>query len=238
MIDDRSIAVVIPAYDEAPRIAATLRSVPAYVDRILVVDDGSADGTADVARAVPDDRVSVLTLAHNRGVGAAIAHGYVACLEEQVDVAVVIGGDGQMHPGDMLALVRTVLDGRADYAKGNRLLRGEGWRSMPLARLVGTLVLSVGTMLATGYYGSFDSQCGYTAISGSALARLPLERLFPRYGYPNDLLVLLSRIRATVRDVPVRILYGPGTSKMKVRRVILPLMSILGRGVVGRVGLR
>jgi len=236
MLDGHSICVVVPALNEACRIGATLRSVPTFVDRVLVVDDGSTDGTGDVAADVGDARVQVLSHSLNCGVGRAIASGYAHSLEEGHAVTVVIGGDGQMHPGDMRALVETVVTGRTDYAKGNRLLRREGWRSMPPMRLVGTLALSVFTAVVTGYWRSFDSQCGYTAISREALARLPLGDLFPRYGYPNDLLSHLSRIRARVRDVPVRIRYGPGTSQMKVRRVVLPLIGILCRGLVRRVG--
>jgi glycosyltransferase involved in cell wall biosynthesis len=236
MLGERTVCVVVPAFDEAERIESTVRTVPRFVDRIVVVDDGSGDGTAEVAAAVDDPRVTVVRHGTNRGVGRAISTGYAHALAEDFDVTVVVGGDGQMHPGDMRALVETVLEGGFDYAKGNRLLRREGWLDMPLTRLFGTLALSVVTAAVTGYWRSFDSQCGYTAIGRAALERVPLDELFPRYGYPNDLLSHLARQGATVRDVAVRIRYGPGTSKMRIPRVILPISGVLFRSLFRRVG--
>ncbi len=205
------------------------------MDRILVVDDGSRDGTARVAFEVGDDRVRVVTHAVNQGVGAAIATGYAVALAEQADVTVVAAADGQMDPADMAPLVREVLDRGVDYAKGSRLRHVTGWFRTPLKRLAGTLALTLLTMPASGFFHILDTQCGYTAISHRALRRLRLDELYPRYGYPNDLLIRLARQGATVRDVPVRAVYGPGTSKMRVRHVILPVMGILWRGVAQRI---
>lgn len=225
---------MIPALDEAPRIAATLRGVPAYVDAIVVVDDGSGDGTVEAATRTGDPRVTVVSHAANRGVGRAVATGYAAAVAAGADVVVVIGADGQMDPADMLALVRVVASGEADYAKGNRLARARNWLAIPPLRLAGTLALSVLTNLATGSWTSFDSQCGYTAISREALRGVPLDRLFDRYGYPNDLLIHLARSGARVKDVPVRAIYGPGTSKMRIAAVWRPLCGLLWRGFLAR----
>jgi glycosyltransferase involved in cell wall biosynthesis len=235
MLARSRILAVVPAFDEGPRIADTLRTVPDFVERVIVVDDGSTDDTAARAAGVGDARVEVLRLPCNRGVGAAICAGYRRALALGADVVVVIAGDGQMHPADMWPVVREVASGRADYAKGNRLLRLESWRRMPPTRLLGTVVLSAATMLATGFVHSFDSQCGYTAISAAMLRRLPLDDLFPRYGYPNDLLIQLSRVGARVRDVPVRAVYGPGTSKMRIAAVVGPICHILARGMRHRL---
>ncbi len=235
MTSARMTVAVIPALDEAPRIAETLRSVPAAVARVIVVDDGSADDTSARATAVGDDRVEVIRLSRNRGVGAAITCGYRRALALGADIVVVMAADGQMDPADLHAIVAEVASGRADYDKGNRLLRLESWWVMPPTRLVGTIVLSLATMLVTGITHSFDSQCGYTAISAHTLRRLPIDRLFPRYGYPNDLLIQLSRIGARVRDVPVRAVYGPGTSKMRVLSVVAPICGILTRGLAARM---
>ena len=235
MLSGSLIHVVVPAFDEAPRIAGALAGIPAFVDRILVVDDGSGDDTAAEARRSRDERVELLSLGANHGVGRAIAAGYAAALRAGADVVVVIGADGQMDPSEMLRLVHPLVRGEADYVKGNRLLRLDGWRQIPPLRLAGTLALSVPTSVSTGYWHTFDSQCGYTAISRWALERIPLDRLFPRYGYPNDLLIHLARVGARVKDVPVRAIYGPGTSKMRIREVVPSLCGILWRGFVGRL---
>jgi glycosyltransferase involved in cell wall biosynthesis len=234
----RSIAIVVPAFNEADKIAETLRSVPAFVDWTIVVDDGSADDTARVARATRrpgSSRVEVIVHPRNRGVGAALATGYARALELGADAVAVMAGDGQMDPADLPRLLAPVVDGSADYAKGNRLAWPGGWRQMPPVRLLGSLALSWVTQLATGYRGIFDSQCGYTAMSRAALVAVGPE-LYPRYGYPNDLLARLAAVGARVVDVPVRPVYGPAwRSGLRPSRVAGPLTGILLRAFAGRV---
>jgi glycosyltransferase involved in cell wall biosynthesis len=207
------VSVVIPAFNERRAIAETVQTVPALADDILVVDDASTDGTAARAEAAalrtPDpSRVSVIQHAMNRGVGGAITTGYRRALELGADVAVVMAGDGQMDPEDLPALLEPIADGIADYVKGNRFLHPSIWTTMPATRIVGNVLLSAATRVTSGYRHVFDSQCGYTAISRDALARIELDELFPRYGYPNDLLSRLRVADMRVVDVPVRPIYG------------------------------
>jgi len=238
------VAVVIPAFNEADKIAATVRSVPGFVDHILLVDDASTDGTGTVAARLSRRasaraaRRSIEVLSHprNRGVGAAITTGYRRALALGVDAAVVMAGDGQMDPADLPRLLEPVVDGRADYAKGNRFAWPGGWRHMPRTRLVGNAVLSLATRISSGYWGLFDSQCGYTAASRHALAAIAPDEMFARYGYPNDLLARLGAARARVVDVPVRPVYGPAwRSGLRPSRVALPILLVLVRSFWRRV---
>jgi hypothetical protein len=139
-----------------------------------------------------------------------------------------------MDPADLPALCDAVIDGRADYAKGNRFFHPELLRRMPLWRLAGGLVLSGATRMATGYRGLWDSQCGYTVISRPALLRLPLDQLYPRYGYPNDLLSLCAEASLRVADVVVRPRYGDEESGI-TPAVAWPLGRILGRALGRRL---
>jgi glycosyltransferase involved in cell wall biosynthesis len=232
--------VVIPAFNEADKIQATLASVPPFVDYVLVVDDGSKDGTAERARslvgAASGSHLEVLAHPGNRGVGAALATGYMRAAELGADLIAVMAGDGQMHPADLPALLDPIADGRADYAKGNRLLWPGGWRHFPLVRLGGTVVLSALTRVATGYRNLSDAQCGYTVITRSMLLALDARRLYPRYGYPNQLLGRLAEIGARVVDVPVRPVYGETwRSGLRPSRVALPLGRILSTMFARRV---
>ena len=207
------IAVVIPAFNERRAIAATVATVPDLVDHVLVVDDASSDDTVDQAHAAatrrPDpDSVEVVCHSLNRGVGGAISTGYRRAVELGADVAVVMAGDGQMDPRDLPALLEPIAAGVADYVKGNRFLHPAVWTEMPPARIVGNMLLSAATRVTSGYRHVFDSQCGYTAISRDALARIDVDDLFPRYGYPNDLLSRLHVEGLRVVDVPVRPIYG------------------------------
>jgi glycosyltransferase involved in cell wall biosynthesis len=238
------IAVVIPAFNEADKIAGTIRSVPGFVDHVIVVDDGSGDATAAVARRAArrassrggGREVEVLVHAENRGVGAAIATGYARALALGADATAVMAGDGQMDPADLAGLLTPVVAGAADYAKGNRFAWPGGWRQMPAVRLGGSVALSWLTRAASGYWRLFDSQCGYTAASRQALAAIGPARMFPRYGYPNDLLARLGAAGARVVDVPVRPVYGPAwRSGLRPSRVALPLAWLLLRAFVRRV---
>ncbi|MDP9152493.1 MAG: glycosyltransferase family 2 protein [Myxococcota bacterium] len=230
------VIVVVPAWDEAPRIGRVLRGAPAWVDDLVVVDDASRDGTAAVAIALGDRRVDVLRHERNRGVGAAIATGYKrACTlaNSPKDVFVVMAGDGQMDPRDLPALVTPIASGDADYVKGNRFQWEGGRHGMPLERRLGGLAFSWATSRAIGVPLS-DSQCGYSALSAAACGRLDLDALWPRYGYPNDLLSQIALRGLRIREVPVRPVYGDEVSRLKLRH--LPAVgAIVARAWLRRV---
>jgi glycosyltransferase involved in cell wall biosynthesis len=223
------ICVVIPAFNEERKIAATLATVPAWIDDVVVIDDASTDATAARARSGAP-RADVLTHAANAGVGAAIITGYRRALALGADVAVVMAGDGQMDPADLPALLAPIADDTADYVKGNRFRHPAIWSEMPVTRIVGNAVLSAATRITSGYRHIFDSQCGYTAIRTRLLSRLALDELWTRYGYPNDFLSRLHTIGARVTDVPVRPIYGPQwTSGIHLGTALHPIPWVLLR---------
>jgi glycosyltransferase involved in cell wall biosynthesis len=231
-----TIAVVVPAFNEARAIARTIRAVPAFVDRLIVVDDASHDATFLRASRLARRGLEIVRHEANRGVGAAIVTGYRRVLALGLDVAVVMAGDGQMDPHDLPSLLDPIADGRAGYVKGNRFRRREVWRAMPPARIVGNILLSLATKLVSGYLRLFDSQCGYTAITRAALAAVDLDRLFPRYGYPNDLLARLHAVGVAAVDVPVRPIYGPGwRSGIRLATVVHPILWVLARAFAHRI---
>jgi glycosyltransferase involved in cell wall biosynthesis len=210
--------------------------VPEFVDHILVVDDASTDRTFWEARRLRRRGLEVLRHARNRGVGAAIETGYRRALQLGVDAAVVMAGDGQMDPADLPALLAPIESGRADYVKGNRFRDPALLRTMPRLRLVGNVLLSLATRVTSGYPHLFDSQCGYTAASRRALQVIDQFGLFPRYGYPNDLLARLNTAALTVEDAPVRAIYGPEwRSGIRLRTVIYPITFVLLRSWARRV---
>jgi glycosyltransferase involved in cell wall biosynthesis len=236
MFRGHRIAVVVPAYNEADKIARTVRSIPGFVDHVVVVDDGSGDGTDRIALRSQRRGLEVVRHPRNRGVGAAIATGYRRAHEAGADVTAVMAGDSQMDPADLATLVGTVVNGSADYAKGNRFAWPGVTRVMPAHRLLGNVVLSLLTRAATGYRDVFDSQCGYTAANRRALAVILSGPVFARYGYPNDLLGRLSGVEARVVDVPVRPVYGPGwRSGIRIPRVIGPVSFVLARAFLQRL---
>jgi hypothetical protein len=128
-----------------------------------------------------------------------------------------------------------VVGGAADYAKGNRFAWPGGPRQMPRVRRIGGAILSLLTRCASGYWHLDDSQCGYTVASREVLLAVGPERIFPRYGYPNDLLARLAGVGARVVDVPVRPIYGPSwRSGLRPTRVALPITWLLVRAFFRR----
>jgi glycosyltransferase involved in cell wall biosynthesis len=232
MYREKTIGVVVPAYNEEKLIERTIRSMPEFIDRIVVVDDASTDATARIleqlAAGIP--RLHIIRHAVNGGVGAAIRTGYAWCRDNGLDVAVVMAGDGQMDPNDLPALLDPVVEGRTDYAKGNRLVSGEAWKKIPRVRYLGNSALTFMTKIASGYWHMTDSQTGYTAIGRRALETIPIADIYPRYGMPNDLLVTLNIFNMRVMDVPVAPVYGIGEkSGFNSIRMIIPLFLLMIR---------
>lgn len=232
------MAVVIPAHNEARLLPVTLAGLPAFVDHVIVVDDGSSDATSHVARRYGPWAMEVIRHPRNRGVGGAIVTGYRRALAVGADAAVVVGADAQMAPEEMPSLLDPIADGEAEYVKGDRLGHPAVRRRMPPIRYLGNHALTWLTRWATGYRHIRDSQCGYTAISGEALARLPFEALYRRYGFPNDLLARLAEMDARVVDRPVTPIYGDETSGIRITRVAGPILWLLLRARLRRAQLR
>ncbi len=208
MYQGKRVVVVVPAHNEERFIGETLTTIPTVIDRVVLVDDASTDGTHSIASSIADKRpLDLLRCPRNLGVGGAIAYGYRHALRIGADVVVVMAGDGQMDPRDLVRLIQPVVEGRADYAKGNRLAHPDVWRRMPLHRLAGTRLLGAASALAFGIEDIYDGQCGYTAVSARALAQLDLDALWPGYGYVNDLLAQLARASCRIAEVPVRPVY-------------------------------
>ncbi|MBN2195648.1 MAG: glycosyltransferase family 2 protein [Polyangiaceae bacterium] len=235
MLDEMRVAVVVPAFNEMEQIEATLAGIPDWVDQIWVVDDGSCDATVMLATRSGDPRVRVHRHAVNQGVGRAIATGYLAAVTEGAEVVAVMAGDNQMDPTDLARVVEPVLRGEADYVKGNRFAHAER-RRMPAARRLAGYGLAHVTRFATGLRID-DPQCGYTAIAASAVRRLDLDDLWPRFGYPNDLLALLAAARLRVVEIPVRPVYADERSGVRPWHVLV-ITGLLARRFVQRVARR
>jgi dolichol-phosphate mannosyltransferase len=167
-------------------------------------------------------------------VGAAIVTGYRLAIGAGADIIAVMAGDAQMHPDDLRELVLPVARGEVDYAKGDRLHHPDAPRVMPRGRFLVGHALSWLTARAAGLDGFSDSQCGYTAISSRAVQMIDLGHLFPRYGYPNDIVGKLALAGLTIRDVPVRPVYGSEDSGVRPWHVAV-ILGLIGRIAYARV---
>jgi len=207
-----------------------IASMPAFVDRIVVVDDASTDDMMSVVSACQRQDPRVVYLHHdiNQGCGGALATGYIWARDKGMDIAVRMDGDGQMNPEDLPALIEPIVRGTADYAKGNRLVTGEAYRKIPKVRYFGNAFLSLLTKIASGYWHVADFQSGYTAMNGNVLDTIDWNRMYRRYGQPNDLMVRLNVFNFRVADVPVEPVYHIGEkSGIRVRKVVFTISFLL-----------
>jgi len=238
VLDGKRVAVVIPAYNEEQLLGSTVEGIPSFVDRIYVVDDKSKDATVERAKALAesDPRVQLIEHERNAGVGAAIVTGFKQALADGIGVTAVMAADNQMDPEDLLHLCEPVARGELDYAKANRLFTGQAWELIPRYRYLGNAVLSLLTKIASGYWHIADSQSGFTAVSLEYLELLDLDRIYKRYGFPNDMLVHLNVWNARVRDIPSRPIYGVGErSGIRLRKVVPSISWLLLKGFFWRL---
>jgi glycosyltransferase involved in cell wall biosynthesis len=235
---DHRIAVVVPAFREERHVADVIRSMPAIVDDIVVVDDASPDATSEQALSVGDPRVTVIRHETNKGVGGSIVTGHRKALELGADIQVVMAGDGQMDPDHITDLLDPLVDGGYGFAKANRFYSLTSWAGMPRHRVFGNIVLTFLTKAASGYWNLVDPQNGYTAITRGVLERLPLGRLAERYEFENDQLIWLNILDVRAVDVPIPAMYGNERSTIKLTKVVPRLLRLLFTGFWRRIFLK
>ncbi len=244
MYRDKKIALVIPAHNEERLIRPTLEAVPDFVDKVYVIDDVSTDNMGAVVEAFTrqDCRVELIRHTTNTGPGGGIITGYRAALANGHDLAVVIGGDNQMPQEQMPILLDPLIDGEADYTKGNRfMLHKQALRempgNMPKSRLFGNMLISATTKIASGYYKIADVVDGYTGITREAIEIVDWDLAWKGYGYPMDFLIRLNAYGLRVKDVRRRAIYLPGErqSQIKGLRYALKVSPMLLRGFFWRL---
>ncbi|MFC6963396.1 glycosyltransferase family 2 protein [Halocatena marina] len=254
MYRNHTIGVVVTAYNEEGLVGDVISRMPRFVDRVYAVDDCSTDGTWDeitqhaatpvnetVTSPVPDGgrnaEQMVVPIRHetNQGVGGAIKSGFEHALEDRVDIVAVMDGDGQMDPAHLHRLLDPIIDGKATYAKGNRLSRMSHFRGMSPLRVIGNLILTALTRIASGYWRMSDPQNGYNAISRSALERLSISDLYSGYGFRNDILVHLNVQQAIIADVAMPAIYGEEESGIRYSNFVPRMSGLLLRRFLWRL---
>ena len=215
------VAAVVPCFRCKAQVARVLAGIGPEVGHIYVVDDACPEGTgAWVAEHVHDPRICVLHHTRNQGVGAAMVTGYRAAWADGAEVVIKLDGDGQMDPALIPRFLEPILQGRADYTKGNRFFTLRSLAGMPRTRLLGNAALSFLAKLSTGYWSLFDVTNGYTALHARLLPYLELDRVSNRYFFETDMLFRLGTLRACVVDIPMDAVYADEQSNLRVGRVL------------------
>lgn len=215
------IGVVIPSYRVKSHIKDVISGIGKEVSRIYVVDDACPEKSGEFVKAeVKDKRVSVFFHEENQGVGGAVITGYKSALTDGMDVVVKLDGDGQMNPALISAIARPVLEGSADYSKGNRFDSLENLFGMPKIRIFGNAVLSIWSKISSGYWTVTDPTNGFTAIHKKALEAINLDKVRKSYFFESDMLFRLSIANCVVADVPLTAVYGKEKSNLKISKVL------------------
>lgn len=198
MLNKLSIAVLIPALNEEKQLGQVIEAIPAFVDHLIVVDDGSTDRTVEVAE---EKGARVISHKSNRGVGAALSTGVKAVLEMDVDILVNIDGDGQFDPADIEKLVQPILEGRADFVSASRFIDKAYKPKMPRAKYWGNKWMSrfISRLTRQKFY---DVSCGFRAYSRETLQRL---NLFGEFTYTQETFIDLAFKGISILEVPVHV---------------------------------
>ena len=235
MIEEHTIYLVMPAYNEVSHIAGVLQRIPAFVDKIVVVDDHSSDNTSQAVQEIRDPRIELLRNSKNMGVGGATIRGYRRALEDQADIVVKIDSDGQMDPELISSLIKPIVEGKANYTKGFRFHDPETLRKIPKLRLVGNVLLSYMIKMASGYWDIFDPVNGFTAIQINTLKLLDLDRISNDYYFETNMLCGLYRVQAKVKDVMLPTHYGDEVSHLSPLKTIFQFPGKLFLAYVNRI---
>jgi glycosyltransferase involved in cell wall biosynthesis len=218
LIDGNKLVLVLPAYNAVTTLARTVAEIPKMVDEIILVDDGSTDGTADLAR-----RLGLCTVVHerNRGYGANQKTCYVEALARGADIVVMVHPDYQYTPKLVPALAHCIASGLYDVALGSRILGGRALEGgMPLYKYAANRALTAIENLLVGQKLS-EYHTGYRAFSRRLLETLPLDENSDDFVFDNELLVQAAYFGFEIAEVTCPTSYLPESSSIGVRRSVV-----------------
>jgi glycosyltransferase involved in cell wall biosynthesis len=234
------VTVVIPCYNVANHVEAVIRDIPADIAWIIAVDDCSSDHTAEILDrlAQADSRIICLRHEKNQGVGGAVLTGFKKSLEVHSDIIIKMDGDHQMDSAYIPALIKPLVENKADYTKGNRFRDLKALRQMPVLRRIGNLGLSFFIKAASGYWNIFDPSNGFVAISNEMLQSIPLEQIHKRYFFESSMLIELYYSNAVIEEIPMKARYGDEQSQLSVTRTLFEFPPKLMKAFFKRIILK
>ena len=214
MIEQKNIAVIIPTYKAEKTIAQVIKGIPDFVDKVIIVDDKSPDATAKIAEKFLSDRVKLIRLKENQGVGGATLAGFREAEKYDIDILVKMDSDNQMDPIFLPHLIHPLLNKEADLTKGNRFLYVRELASMPPIRILGNFFLSLFTKVSSGYWQIFDPTNGYIALNANSFQFLQINNLDKRFFFESSLLNEAGLNRFVVKDIYITAKYQEENSNL------------------------
>jgi glycosyltransferase involved in cell wall biosynthesis len=223
MINQYTIGLIIPCYKVKAQILKVISGIDEYIDYIYIIDDKCPEKSGEfVLNNIKEDpRLKVIFNKINLGVGGAVKEGYKNGIKDNCDILVKVDGDGQMDPNLIKSLIQPIINGEADYVKGNRFYYLGNIKSMPKIRLIGNSILSFINKIVNGYWNIMDPTNGFTAIHTYSLKMLPLHKIDNRYFFESDMLFRLGTIRAVVKDFSIKAVYADENSSLKISKILI-----------------
>ena len=234
------ITVVIPCYNVSKHIGDVISKLPPEVNWIITVNDCSKDDTGKALMSLQQTNKKIVVIDHesNQGVGGAMITGFKKAIELNSDVAVKLDGDGQMDSNYLAALIKPIIDNKADYTKGNRFRDFKALRQMPVLRRFGNLGLSFMIKAASGYWNIFDPNNGFIAISNEMLRTININKIHKRYFFESSMLIELYHCDAVIQEIPMKARYGDEVSHLSLTRTLLGFPPKLLKAFIRRIILR
>lgn len=222
-----NVGVVVPAYNEARVLGHVLDTIPDFVDAVVVVDDGSTDGSYAVAQKYRKRFVQFVLIKHpkNMGFGAALKSGYTNAVQTDADIVVLMGGDGQCDPADLPNLMDPIVEGSADIVNGDRFAGSGAFAKMPRDRFALNQLLTLLANIITGYRIR-DAECGYTALSRRCVASIDWNEMTDGWGIGLERLIRFRAKSFRLVNVPVRAVYMRGRSRLRYLPFLLDYLLV------------
>ena len=234
------ITVVIPCYNVSKHIADVIKKLPNEIDWIIAVNDRSKDDTEKVLSCLQESNKKLIVINHeeNTGVGGAMITGFKKSIELNSDITIKMDGDDQMDSLYIPALIKPIIDNKADYTKGNRFRDLKALRQMPAMRRFGNLGLSFCIKAASGYWNIFDPNNGFVAISNEMLKTIDLNKIHKKYFFESSMLIELYHAEAVVHEIPMKARYGDEVSHLSLTRTLFGFPPKLLKAFIKRLILK
>jgi len=234
------IAVVLPCFNVGAHIAAVIGALPPNITWIIAVNDCSTDDTEKVLLQLQQGNEKIIYLKHerNQGVGGAMLSGFRKSLELNAAVTIKVDGDNQMDSAYIPQLIRPILQGVADYTKGNRFRDFQALKQMPAIRRIGNVGLSFCIKAASGYWNIFDPTNGFLAISNEMLRTINFGRIHDRFFFESSMLIELYHANCVIHEIPMKARYGLETSALSITKTLIGFPPRLLVALLRRIILR
>ena len=234
------ITVVIPCYNVSRHIEDVIKKLPPEVSWIVPVNDCSKDDTEKILMRLAEENKKIVFINHevNQGVGGAMITGFKRSIELNSDITIKIDGDNQMDSSYIPALIKPIVESRADYTKGNRFRDFKALKQMPATRRIGNLGLSFCIKAASGYWNIFDPNNGFVAISNEMLKTINISKIHKRYFFESSMLIELYHTDAVIQEIPMKARYGDEVSHLSLTRTLFGFPPKLLKAFIRRIILK